>query len=66
MMRTFKLVIVGGGSTYTPGIVKSLLDKKEEFKLEELRLYDNNEERQRKVGILVQKVVEKLDRKSVV
>ena len=41
MMRTFKLVIVGGGSTYTPGIVKSLLDKKEEFKLEELRLYDN-------------------------
>ena len=60
-MRTFKLVIVGGGSTYTPGIVKSLLDKKEEFKLEELRLYDNNEERQRKVGILVQKVVEKFD-----
>ena len=60
-MRTFKLVIVGGGSTYTPGIVKSLLDKKEEFKLEELRLYDNNEERQRKVGVLVQKVVEKFD-----
>ena len=60
-MKTFKLVIVGGGSTYTPGIVKSLLDKKEEFKLEELRLYDNNEERQRKVGILVKKVVEKFD-----
>lgn len=60
-MRTFKLVIAGGGSTYTPGIVKSLLDKKDEFRLEELRLYDNNEERQRKVGILVRKVVEKFD-----
>ena len=24
-MKTFKLVIAGGGSTYTPGIVKSLL-----------------------------------------
>ena len=23
-MKTFKLVIAGGGSTYTPGIVKSL------------------------------------------
>ncbi len=60
-MKTFKLTIAGGGSTYTPGIVKSLLDKKAEFKLEELRLYDINEERQRKVGILVNKVVETLD-----
>ena len=60
-MKTFKLTIAGGGSTYTPGIVKSLLDKKAEFKLEELRLYDINEERQRKVGILVKKVVETLD-----
>ncbi len=60
-MKTFKLTIAGGGSTYTPGIVKSLLDEKAEFKLEELRLYDINEERQRKVGILVKKVVETLD-----
>lgn len=27
-MKTFKLVIAGGGSTYTPGIVKSLLVQK--------------------------------------
>jgi len=27
-MKTFKLVIVGGGSTYTPGIVTNLLTKK--------------------------------------
>ena len=44
MNKTFKLVIVGGGSTYTPGIVKSLLDKKDSFKLSELRLYDNLKE----------------------
>ncbi len=32
-MKTFKLVIAGGGSTYTPGIVKSLLVQKDRFKL---------------------------------
>lgn len=60
-MKKFKLVIVGGGSTYTPGIVKSLLSRKEEFKIEELRLYDINEERQNKVGVIVKKVVEMID-----
>lgn len=45
-MKTFKLVIAGGGSTYTPGIVKSLLVQKDRFKLNELVLYDNNAERQ--------------------
>lgn len=33
-MKTFKLVIAGGGSTYTPGIVKSLLNQKDKFKLD--------------------------------
>ena len=61
MNKTFKLVIVGGGSTYTPGSVKSLLDKKDSFKLSELRLYDNLKERQDKVGVLVQKVIEMFD-----
>lgn len=60
-MKTFKLVIVGGGSTYTPGIVKSLLSKKEEFKLAELRLYDINKERQDKVGVIVRQVMEIFD-----
>ena len=35
-MKTFKLVIAGGGSTYTPGIVKSLLVQKDRFKLNEV------------------------------
>ena len=51
-MKTFKLVIAGGGSTYTPGIVKSLLVQKDRFKLNELVLYDNNAERQEAVGVI--------------
>ena len=56
----FNLVIVGGGSTYTPGIVKSLLDKKDQFKLEQLRLYDNKKGRQDKGAGWVKKGVEML------
>ena len=60
-MKTFKLVIAGGGSTYTPGIVKSLLAQKERFKLRELVLYDNNAQRQDSVGVIVRHVVELFD-----
>lgn len=49
-MRKFKVVIVGGGSTWTPGLLKSLCVKKDEFPLEELRLYDIDEKRQEKIG----------------
>lgn len=60
-MKKFILTVAGGGSTYTPGIVKSLLLNKEQFKLEELRFYDIDEERQNKVGVIVKKVVEEFD-----
>ena len=60
-MKTFKLVIAGGGSTYTPGIVKSLLVQKDRLKLNELVLYDNNAERQEAVGVIVRHVVEMFD-----
>ena len=60
-MKTFKLVIAGGGSTYTPGIVKSLLVQKDRFKLNELVLYDNNAERQEAVGVIVRHVLEMFD-----
>ncbi len=62
-MKTFKLVIAGGGSTYTPGIVKSLLAQKNQFKLNELVLYDINKERQEDVGVIVRHVVEMFDPK---
>lgn len=49
-MKKNKVVIVGGGSTWTPGILKSLCQKKSEFPLEELRLYDIDEQRQTLIG----------------
>lgn len=56
MKKEFKIVICGGGSTYTPGIVKNLLDEKE-LKIKELWLYDIDEERQDKVASIVREVV---------
>lgn len=49
MMKKFSVVIAGGGSTFTPGIVMMLLDNSDRFPLRKLKLYDNNGERQ---GIL--------------
>lgn len=60
-MKNFILTIAGGGSTYTPGIVKSLLMNKDRFKLKELRLYDIDGERQEKVAIIAAKVIEEYD-----
>lgn len=48
-MKKFSVVIAGGGSTFTPGIVMMLLDNLERFPLRTLKLYDNDGDRQ---GIL--------------
>ncbi|MDO5147192.1 MAG: 6-phospho-alpha-glucosidase [Eubacteriales bacterium] len=56
MKTGFKIVICGGGSTYTPGIVKNLLDEKE-LRIRELWLYDIDGERQDKVARIVKEVV---------
>lgn len=45
-----RVVIAGGGSTYTAGIVTMLLENTERFPIESIKLYDNNEERQTKVA----------------
>ncbi len=45
-----RIVIVGGGSTYTAGIVTMLLENMDLFPIESIKLYDNNEERQRKIA----------------
>lgn len=49
-MKKYKVVIVGGGSTWTPGLLKSLCEKKNEFPMDELRMYDINAERQAVIG----------------
>lgn len=45
-MKKFSVLIAGGGSTFTPGIVLMLLDNLYKFPIRKLKLYDNDEERQ--------------------
>ena len=47
------ITIVGGGSTFTPGIVKSIALRQKELEVEEVRLFDIDEERQYKVSLVV-------------
>lgn len=44
--KEFSILIAGGGSTFTPGIVLMLLEHREEFPICEIKLYDNDKERQ--------------------
>ena len=56
-MKTFKLAIAGGGSTYTPGIVRSLMDRLEDLPLTEIRFYDIDGDRQSKVVVAAKAVI---------
>ena len=49
-MKKFSVVIAGGGSTFTPGIVMMMLDNLERFPLKTLKLYDNDGDRQGVLG----------------
>lgn len=49
-MKQFSILIAGGGSTFTPGIVMMLLDNLEKFPISNLKLYDNDGERQETVA----------------
>lgn len=48
--KKFSIVIAGGGSTFTPGIVMMLLDNLDRFPIGKLKLYDNDKERQEPIG----------------
>ena len=50
MKAPFTISIVGGGSRYTPGILRMLVAEKERFPLKKITLYDNEKERQEQVG----------------
>lgn len=45
-MKKFSIVIAGGGSTFTPGIVLMLLENLEKFPIRQIKFYDNDAERQ--------------------
>ncbi|QGU94398.1 6-phospho-alpha-glucosidase [Clostridium bovifaecis] len=49
-MKRYNIVLVGGGSTWTPGLLQSLTKKKEEFPLARLVMYDINAKRQEVIG----------------
>ncbi len=48
------ITIVGGGSTFTAGIVKSIALRREELEVDEIRLFDVDKERQDKVAVVVE------------
>nr|WP_221638283.1 6-phospho-alpha-glucosidase [Listeria seeligeri] len=50
MMKKSSILIAGGGSTYTAGIVVMLLEAKETFPVRQIKFYDNDKERQQKVA----------------
>jgi len=50
MEQKYSIVIAGGGSTFTPGIVMMLLDHVDIFPIRQIKFYDNNFERQDKVA----------------
>lgn len=50
MKKAFNVVLVGGGSTWTPGILNSLCKNKDNFPLKRLVMFDVNAERQEPVG----------------
>lgn len=50
----YKITIVGGGSTWTPGLLKSLCVKKDKLPLFELVLFDIDGQRQKPIGEFAQ------------
>ena len=52
------ITIVGGGSTFTPGIVKSIALRREELEVDEIRLFDLDKERQEKVAVVVKWILD--------
>ena len=49
-MKKQNLVIVGGGSTYTIGMIMSLIEEKKQFPLRTITFYDTNQQRQEKIA----------------
>ena len=50
MTQKHSIVVAGGGSTFTPGIIGMLLDNLDRFPLRSIKLYDNDEKRQEIIG----------------
>lgn len=60
-MKKYSVVIAGGGSTYTPEIVCTLLNHIDKFPLRKIKLYDNDEERQNQLAKACEILVKEKD-----
>jgi Alpha-galactosidases/6-phospho-beta-glucosidases, family 4 of glycosyl hydrolases len=60
-MKKFSIVIAGGGSTYTPEIVLTLLNHVQQFPLRAIKLYDNDGSRQEKLAKACKIIVRQYD-----
>ncbi|MGO3018108.1 MAG: 6-phospho-alpha-glucosidase [Anaerococcus sp.] len=49
-MKKYSITIAGGGSTFTPGIILMMMDNLDRFPLRSIKLYDNDQDRQDKIG----------------
>lgn len=58
--KSFKVVIVGGGSSHTPGIIQSLIENLDRFPLQKLVLYDIDADRLALVDTLCQSLIQQL------
>ncbi|HHY94777.1 MAG TPA: 6-phospho-beta-glucosidase, partial [Firmicutes bacterium] len=60
-----KLVVVGGGSTYTPELIEGFVDTRERLALRELVLVDPDTQRLQAVGDLAQRMLARASREHV-
>ena len=52
------ITIIGGSSTFTAGIVKSIALRKDELEVDEIRLFDLDRDRQEKVAVVVRWILD--------
>lgn len=65
-MKKYNYTIAGGGSTYTPGIVKALLLNNDKIRINEIRLFDKDENRQNDIALLVKEILKGTNVKLVI
>lgn len=49
-LKKQSIVVAGGGSTFTPGIIMMLLENLDRFPIRQIKFYDNDKERQKQIA----------------
>ena len=61
MEKKFSIVIAGGGSTYTPEVICTLLSELDRFPLRSIKLYDIDKERQDRIASAMKILCNEID-----